>query len=131
MVDRRTIRVTFSRTVPRRLWNTIPASFSTRSSALAFLSSSKKKRASARRARFRRAPYAGERHVEELVSEERDEPLHGPPERHVAGAPAHRFAKRDLPAHVRERLSQKLARGAPLLDTTTDHVTPGLLLPRG
>ena len=46
------MRTIFSRTVPSLLWNTMPASFSTRSSSFAFLSSSKKNRASDRRARI-------------------------------------------------------------------------------
>ena len=53
------MRRTFSRTVPSLLWNTMPESFSTRSSSFAFLSSSKKKRASERRARMTRSfPFA-------------------------------------------------------------------------
>ena len=46
------MRSTFSRTVPRRAWKTMPWSFSVRLSSGTFLSSSKKKRPSARRARM-------------------------------------------------------------------------------
>ena len=53
------MRSTFSRTVPRRLWKTMPPSFSSARSSGAFWSSCQKKRASERRARMTRSvPFA-------------------------------------------------------------------------
>src|SRR5687768_12129264 len=76
-------------------------------------------------------PHAGERHVDRLVAEQRDEPLHRPTERRVARSPAHRLAERDLRGELRERLADELARIAPLLLAPAGEVTPGLLLPFG
>ena len=61
---------------------------------------------------------------------ERDEPLHGPPERRVPRPPAHRLAERDRAAHVGQHFAEELARGLPLLHAPPHDVAARLLLVR-
>ena len=73
------------------------------------------------------APDPGELEVDGVPAEQRDEPLHGPPEGGRAAAPAHRLAERDRRADVGERLAQHLTRRSPLEHPPPGHVPPGPL----
>ncbi len=75
--------------------------------------------------------HARERHGDDLLPQQRDDPLHGAAEGRVEVRPAHRLAEWDRRAHGGERRAEKLDGGPPLLDATSDHVTPRLLLGAG
>jgi hypothetical protein len=67
---------------------------------------------------------AGERKLDEAVPEERDEPLDGPAERRLAGAPAHRFAKGDFLDDLRKGRGEKSERGLAGLAARAGEVFP-------